>query len=202
MRRVLTCRWCSGTSVKKAFRCSQRNSSYLRWEAWLQGSSSQVSTENVRNDLWPLQPPPAVKSVCLFRRWAGHLWGPLIGHPEKPFAGPAAAGGCDKVQGVSNEISPWESVWFKLIFWSGWSCIHLWWAELSTLTFCILFSHHSSEENEFNVNTAAIRTIGDVLCKLWDLKEAKEAVLCLLRFCIGVFCCSLPGSLFKRLNFV
>lgn len=113
-------RWCSGTYVKRESMCSLRKSSYLLCETWLRSSSSQVKRKvaemsaDLENHL----------RLCLIlyltftiiisvrSRWASHLRSPFIRHAEKRFVGSAEAGGCDKVEGVSNKISPCKSVWF------------------------------------------------------------------------------------------
>lgn len=164
-------RWCSGTSMKK-FMWSLRKTSYLLCGAWLQSSSFQVKWESVRSylstssalvELFPANQHCIITSACC--RWASHLWNPLIWYTKERVVISAETGGCDKVEGVSNEISPCKSVWYKLIFFGGWEAVCMPDAKMIHASFCISFSLYRSEQNEYSVDKAAVKRIGDILCK-------------------------------------
>lgn len=145
-------------------------------------------TESVRGDLWPLEPSPAAQTQqitllwffsCIFCRWASHLRSPFIRHTKKRVVGSAETGGCDKVEGVSNEISPSQICLvissFSLVV-EKLSAFLM--PGLCMLGFCILFSQRSSEQNEYKVNKAAVRRTGDILCKFWCFEEDRTVFFC------------------------
>lgn len=177
MRCVFMSRWCSGTSVRREFTCSLRNSFYLLCETWLQSSSSQVKqtvaevTSDPYSHLQLLKlfsanhSPVIIISMCF--RWASHLRGPFIWHAEERFVGSAEAGRRDKVEGVSNEISPLQICLVLSSFSVVVDKLPVFRMPVILVKFLYLFPHHRSEQNEYRVNKAAVRRIGDMLCKLW-----------------------------------
>lgn len=117
-----------------------------------------------------LAPPPAFTIIimCVCSRWTCHLRSPLVRLAEERSVCPAQAGGCDKVEGVSNEIRPGANLFGSKAHFLRWfdklSAL-LTPKETVVLTLGCL-PRHRSEQNEYRVNTAAVRRIGDVLCKL------------------------------------